>query len=514
MSHMKSGLLAAAALICIGVPSAQAQIAYGGGATFPSVVYRQLMDCVYTPADGAQGGPVGPMAPAADCPYVGGGGIGFPAQILYAPVGSGSGKRAFINNTASGSNGFGTPSASNSVPYTNSGPNGAYPYPYVTFIGSDDVWTTADQGLWDAANNTAKFGKPIMLPTLAGPVSIAFNGNDGNGNPLNINPSNFNPAGSTSQLNLSRQALCGIFSGHITKWDNPILTALNGGTPLGSGNITVVHRSDGSGTTFLLTNGLATQCQFVFGPQNETDATLVSYAFPWTERLSNNSTCSTTLPQPRGANSSNWPDLLNDHCGNAIANPGGGTFTSGSGNSGVVQRIQQVNGAIGYSTADFVQPVVPGGPATANLQSQWNISTNSTEFVAPTVAATQLAMASAIPTFDSNSRGNALAWSLQGVAPNPTLPGAYPLAGFTWMFMYQCYQVPTFNDAKTLVNIFLNFLFGAPEAQAIIQANGFATVPQVWVNEIAQLFNDPNLAPTHLGSGGCTAPGMLGARNE
>ncbi|HWM46455.1 MAG TPA: substrate-binding domain-containing protein [Xanthobacteraceae bacterium] len=513
MTKLKAGLAASAILMSFGATqSAHAQYAYGGGATFPSIVYRQLLDCLYTPADGAQGGPAGPMAMSPACPFPNGQGIGYAAHILYAPVGSGAGKRALINNDASNtSTGLGTPAAANTVPYTHSGAGGSYPYPFITFAGSDDVWTSADQTNWVNKGNLATFGRVVQIPMLAGPVAVAFNGKDGNGNNLNINPGNYNPPGASSQLNLSRQAVCGIFSGHITKWDNPILTALNGGTPLGTGNITVVHRSDGSGTTFIMTNGLATQCQFAFGPNNESDATLVSYAFPWTDRTVSASQCSTTLLQPRGANAHNWPDLVTNQCGVAISNPGGGLFAAGSGNAGVVAAVQATNGAVGYATADFIQPVAPSGPAAANIESQWDIANGTGEFQAATVAGTQQAMASAVPVFDDTTRTNALAWSLQGVSPNPALAGSYPFAGFTWLDMYQCYENNPFNDGKTLVNIFLNYLHGAPDAQAIVEANGFSTVPYNWLQEIYALFASDD-APTYVGTGGCTGVSP-GARN-
>ncbi|KAH2825245.1 60 kDa chaperonin 1, partial [Aspergillus fumigatus] len=120
------------------------------------------------------------------------------------------------------------------------------------------------------------------LAKLAGGVAVAHNQKDGNGNPLNL---------SGGTLKLSRQALCGIVSGHITKWDNNILKALNGGVAPGGGQITFVHRSDGSGTTFLFTNALVAQCAGVFGPNNEGDATLALYNFPFTDKTLPGSQC-------------------------------------------------------------------------------------------------------------------------------------------------------------------------------------------------------------------------------
>ena len=59
------------------------------------------------------------------------------------------------------------------------------------------------------------------------------------------------------QLKLDGKVLADIFLGKITKWNDPALIALNPGTKLPNETITVVHRSDGSGTTFIFTNYLS-----------------------------------------------------------------------------------------------------------------------------------------------------------------------------------------------------------------------------------------------------------------
>ncbi len=59
------------------------------------------------------------------------------------------------------------------------------------------------------------------------------------------------------QLKLDGKVLADIFLGKITKWNDPALMALNAGTKLPNETITVVHRSDGSGTTFIFTNYLS-----------------------------------------------------------------------------------------------------------------------------------------------------------------------------------------------------------------------------------------------------------------
>ena len=63
--------------------------------------------------------------------------------------------------------------------------------------------------------------------------------------------------GATSLLKLTGQVLADIFLGTITSWNDPAITQLNPGVSLPSLSITVLHRSDGSGTTGIFTHYLA-----------------------------------------------------------------------------------------------------------------------------------------------------------------------------------------------------------------------------------------------------------------
>lgn len=67
----------------------------------------------------------------------------------------------------------------------------------------------------------------------------------------------YNVDGASKDLNFTGEVLAGIFSGKITKWDDPALVKINSGTKMPSADITVVHRSEGSGTTFVLTDYLS-----------------------------------------------------------------------------------------------------------------------------------------------------------------------------------------------------------------------------------------------------------------
>jgi phosphate transport system substrate-binding protein len=101
-------------------------------------------------------------------------------------------------------------------------------------------------------------------------------------------------------IRLTGNLLAAIFGGGIPYWDDPHLKALNPSLPLPHEKITVVHRSDGSGTSFLFTSYLT-----MMGPG-------------WAKNVG-------------ASDSPNWP-----------------TGIGGKGNDGVAAEVRQTNGAIGY----------------------------------------------------------------------------------------------------------------------------------------------------------------------
>ncbi|MBR1089232.1 substrate-binding domain-containing protein [Bradyrhizobium manausense] len=527
MRTLKSCMLAGVALGCFGLTGgANAQQVFGGGSTFAAPTYRLLMDCWGIPADGVgddqtlnPGIVVQPVSPL--CPSASGDASGLTAQILFAPTGSGGGKQALANHDPSTntSTGLKTPGAANTVPFTSSFSK-TYGYPALQFAGSDDPWLASDVTKYNAISGPSKYGKILEFPAFAGAATISFNS-------TGLTIANATPTGGSSGLNLSRQALCGIFSGHITKWNNPILTALNGGTTLGTGSITVVHRSDGSGTNFITTNALIAQCVGVTGPNNETDSHVASYQFPWTDRNVGTSVCNATAPLSAAAvgasTVNNWPDLTNDQCGVAISNPGGGTFTSASGSSGVVAKIQSTVGAIGYATTDYTQPVVATGPKNANIQNSYSIANAGAPgvlaFVPPTSATVTAAMDTSVPFFppivaEANDITNTLNWSLQTTNPNPVSINAYPLVGFTYFDFYQCFKntnTPGLADSNNLNVIFsyLTYHYTDASAAAIMSGQGFAPISSTnlsnWYNAAVTLLSAGSSAMNVAGTGACSA---------
>ena len=67
----------------------------------------------------------------------------------------------------------------------------------------------------------------------------------------------YNIPGVAADLNFTPEALAGIFLGKITKWNDPAIASVNSGAKLPNADIVVVHRSDGSGTTFIWVDFLA-----------------------------------------------------------------------------------------------------------------------------------------------------------------------------------------------------------------------------------------------------------------
>ncbi len=80
----------------------------------------------------------------------------------------------------------------------------------------------------------------VLLPMTAGAIVLAYN-------LPNV----------ATDLKLSRDAYVGIFLGKITSWNDPAITKVNPGANLPDTKITVVSRSDGSGTTFVFTSHLS-----------------------------------------------------------------------------------------------------------------------------------------------------------------------------------------------------------------------------------------------------------------
>ena len=67
----------------------------------------------------------------------------------------------------------------------------------------------------------------------------------------------YNVSGVSSDLNFTQKAIAGIYLGQITKWNDPEIVKANPGVKLSGNDIVVVHRSDGSGTSYIFTDFLS-----------------------------------------------------------------------------------------------------------------------------------------------------------------------------------------------------------------------------------------------------------------
>jgi phosphate transport system substrate-binding protein len=126
-------------------------------------------------------------------------------------------------------------------------------------------------------SNHASGSYPTQFPAIAGAIAIVFNLKDGEGNQV-----------TSSQVNFTDAQLCAIFSGAVTNWDEPELVSaftLPVGDFIPSMPINVQYHSEGSGTTFALSNHLATVCGATEGAYFETSVVftdMVGNFFPTT----------------------------------------------------------------------------------------------------------------------------------------------------------------------------------------------------------------------------------------
>ena len=99
-------------------------------------------------------------------------------------------------------------------------------------------WAGTDGTIKDEDLPNFKGGDVLYFPTVVAPITVSYD--------LDIDG-----------LKLSPTTIAKIFQREITVWNDPAIAALNPGVTLPSAKITVVHRSDGSGTTFNFVNYLS-----------------------------------------------------------------------------------------------------------------------------------------------------------------------------------------------------------------------------------------------------------------
>jgi phosphate transport system substrate-binding protein len=157
----------------------------------------------------------------------------------------------------------------------------------------------------------------------------------------------YNIPGVTAELKFTPEALAGIYLGKITKWNDPAITGSNPGVKLPAEDIVVIHRSDGSGTTYIWTDYLS------------------KVSSEWEKKVGRNT-------------SVNWPVGL-----------------GGKGNEGVAGLVKQTPDSIGYIELIYaVQNNIPYG---------W-VKNPAGEFIKPSLAGVSAAAAGAAKSMPDDFR--------------------------------------------------------------------------------------------------------------
>jgi phosphate transport system substrate-binding protein len=221
--------------------------------------------------------------------------------------------------------------------------------------GTVDFGAT-DGPMGDAEMAAAKGGPILHIPMTLGADAITYN-----------------LPGVTQPLRMTGDIIADIFLGKITKWNDPRLTAVNPGIVLPARDVLTVHRSDGSGTTYVFTDYL----------------TAVSPAW---------------ASGPGRGRAVNWPVGL-----------------GGRGNEGVAAQVQQTEGAVGYVELSY---------ALTNRMPVAHVRNAAGRFVEPTVASMAAAAASGVDTLTASS-------DFRISIVNAPDSAAYPIASFTWILVYR-----------------------------------------------------------------------------
>ena len=233
---------------------------------------------------------------------------------------------------------------------------------------------TVDFGATDAPltqNESQKAPGAVHIPETIGSVVAAYN----------------IPSVPDKGLKLSGEVLAEIFLGTVTKWNDPKIQSLNTDKTLPGDDIVVVHRSDGSGTTFV-----------------------------WTDYLSNVSTA--------------WKDQLGK--GKSVEWPVG---IGAPGNEGVANAIKGTPNTIGYIELSYA--------LTTNTPFAF-IQNKEGNFVEPSIASTNAAVQSYVATLP---KGDGV-WT-DVTLVNAAGADSYPIASFSYLLLYKELSTdPNLNQGK------------------------------------------------------------------
>jgi ABC-type phosphate transport system substrate-binding protein len=391
---------------------------HAGGATFPAYGYNLGNQPV-----GSYNGPQTP--PGNGSLFYSYGGVG---TIYYCLTGSGFGRKEFEAN-----NGTATVACQ---------PLGASPSGFggrqdpLDFVGSDVAMPSTEccasgTTYYNGRISTSpSWGQPFEIPTIGGPIVYGFR------------PQDF----SVSTIKLSTWTYCAIANGTVYNWNDPAITADNGGTSVTGGTnetITFYFRSDSSGTTDIFTNHLNTVCGSSWAaPYNAPPYQSAGRSAAWGYGVS------MVWPGPSGTG------------------PNGNPFIGESGNPGVLAGIQSTPFSTGYLEGAWAKSANPK-VGQAWLQNGYNKKLHEAIMVNPTnksaVAKALAGVTSSAIDYgvgsDGNSLGSTTPWCqlyipLSNVAtpPNKT----YPIVGFSYWLFYGNNNGVHLSDKKKLINFLVS----------------------------------------------------------
>jgi ABC-type phosphate transport system substrate-binding protein len=293
---------------------------HAGGATFPAYAYNLANQPVGNYNQAQQPPGVGSLFYAA--PTAG--------TIYYCLTGSGAGRKAFE----------GGPNDSSAPPTGPCAPLGATATGFggrvdpLDFVGSDVAMPSTEYPTYQQyrESGSQQWGEPFEFPTIGGPIVYGYRAKD------------FSNSG---KIKFSTWTYCAIANGTISNWNDPAITADNGGSVSGGNSdpITFYFRSDSSGTSDLYTNHLNSACNVKWQkPYNVAPYESNGHSAAWTFGVSS------TWPGPGSSGDPN-PNFIGE-----------------SGNPGVLAAIQSTPFSTGYVEGAYAKSANPP-VAQALLQS-------------------------------------------------------------------------------------------------------------------------------------------------
>ncbi|HZV77001.1 MAG TPA: substrate-binding domain-containing protein [Candidatus Babeliales bacterium] len=405
---------------------------HAGGATFPAYAYNF----------GAQ--PVGSYNQTQEAPPPGSlfysyGGTG---TIYYCLTGSGFGRKDFTGQSITSTD----PCAALGQSATGFGGR----TDPLDFIGSDvPLFSAAYTSEPDCCNAGTEYyehrlcdgnascspalGQPFEIPTIGGPIVYPYQTAD----------DDLPPVSNPGTINLSQWTYCAIANGTVTSWDDPAITADNGGNSVTGGiseQITFYYRTDGSGTSYWFQNHLTAACNGSWSaPYNAAPYQSGSRTAAWT-----------------GGVSLSWGGLT-------TCNPlPAACFEGASGNPGIIAGIQATPWSTGYAEGAWAAAATGTPISQAILQNQNGETAGGGGFESPTDASAVSAGLSGVTAahieYGEGADGN----PLESTEPycqlvidpsdfqNPTGSGAYPIVAISYWLFYQ-YPPAHLTDQETLV---------------------------------------------------------------